>query len=283
MKKILAGLLIGAMIVVPAYADFDYSVLDELDVAELNEVQDYVSKRIEILSTENETELQEDADEIIFNEVTGDCFLEDNRSIVQDALMNCNTVGIKKALQEYLDNRPQFTDEITEVIDAIDNYGDYSGIIKIYDTFSNETYAYYEGYTDIDENHYFFIEAYPSESITFGFIADDWLFANGATLRIMSVEDAYDNVKTWKDTWKTDILDGGKVIEKAEHRLYDSEIDYLLNDMSGDVIIRFSGKRGNIDYALNDMDKKALSNCAKYIKLRESVYDIYWKYYVGEE
>lgn len=280
MKRILIALLIGTMLTIPVMADFDYSLLDGLSIEELKEVQDYVSEKIEEAETQNV--VQTDYSEVVFQDVDGGSFLNgadyENYKILRDAIANSNIVGVTKALESYLQNHQDQADEIKEIMDALSTYGSYSGVISEYDSFSGNTTVYYDGYTKIDETHLFFLSFESSDIMTFGFIADDWLFASNAALRIMSIDDPFEKVNAWKTDWSRDVLDGGKVIEQTKYRLYDSDIEYLSNDLDGDVIIRFSGKNGEYDYLLTPEDKKAIANFIQYIKLRRAITDIFIKY-----
>ncbi len=270
MKKLIVALLCTVMFSVHVYADFDYSILNDLSKEELIEVQAKISDMIDSFDSEqdpvaDQTALIEFEDrEQFFSSRT-------NRKAVQEAIDNCETKKLVSSLLKY--NETHNEDAIDEVIDVLNMYGDYKNIVSDTDYFTGNTTNFYDGYKEIDETHYFRIYYFGGEFIEFGRMGDKRYYTSSAELKIIGQDSNWHGIKIWDKYHDFSHLktEDGKYIEKANEHLSSPDIDYLLNDMSGQVVIRFYGQDGTFDYECTEEDKEALQNMAKYFKTKDSV------------
>lgn len=269
MKKLIAMLLCATLLTVPVYADFDYSSLDGLSKDDLLEIQNEITNRINIIDAKGDTNIdQHNLIEFEDKELLLKSRL--NRKAISDALEECRTEELKSSLLEY--NKAHEDSDADEILNILNSYGDYNGIESEVDYFNNNETIYYKGYREIDESHYFRIYYFGGDFIEFGIARNKRMFTTSAELRIIGQGNSWDGIRILeKYGFNDQKTESGIYIEKAHEHLHDSDLDYLLNDMSGQVVIRFTGKNETFDYELNDEDKKALQNMAKYLKTKNLI------------
>lgn len=247
--------------------------LDMMSKEELMTLSDEISDKISEIDSQIRIEETQIAESDLIKFIYSDSFsdLRENLYNVKQAMIKLEIPVLIKSLEEYQNN---YHDPVVDdLLSVLKEYGSIDGLVYAEDYFDGSQTVSYEGYNAIDENH----SIYPYYNLGFhvdmGFIADDWLFADKAELKILDIE-SEDYFRAFSDS-KRDVLDGGKIMEVVAHKPFDSEVDYLLNDMSGRTVIRFSGKNGDLDYELTENDKKALSSVAKFAKMEILVNDIF--------
>lgn len=201
-----------------------------------------------------------------------------NANIWKYCSRNLRYDKLEKIVTEYIEKYNPEEEHVTvKMRDALTEYGEVGkGLISEYDSFENTYYTRYEGYTGIDSSHYI----YPyldgsSYYLRLGFVRNDWLFTDNIKLkRDSDKEGIYFGGKSYD--YERDVLSGGAVREYKEERLYDDDVDYLADDMTEGMTLRFSSKDGEFfDYVLTETDKMALQEVAKCAVLKKRLKDLY--------
>lgn len=215
--------------------------------------------------------------DIVFEDVSPFFDSKQNYNVILNNINDGRIKELKTAIGNYEITHQDDKVLLEAILSCLNEYGDFDNLVCETDSFSGEKNIYFVGYTEIDANHYI----YPHSSgidynLRLGFVRDAWLFAEDMILKRES-ESINDGIWfTGKSyDFERDVIGGGMIREYKEETLYDRDINYLLDDMSEEMVIRFEADNGEkIDYTLTDQDKSALQNVAKYVKLRNCISDI---------
>ena len=254
-------------------------------IMEYIQLRDSYNALVNDLSVQDESEVSMDSpfdsdveSSIIFEEASPFFSSDENYQIIRDSIDSFKIKELKAALSSYSATHPDDSNILNAIISALNQYGDLDNLVCDIDSFTGHKNIYYNGYTGIDSEHYVYPHSSgPNYLLRLGFVRDSWLFAEDMILKRAS-EYVNDGIWFTGDSFdfERDTIDGGMIMEYKEEDLYDDDIDYLLRDMTEEMVVRFEAdNEEKIDYTLTDEDKRALQTVAKYVKLRDLLYDIY--------
>ena len=260
------------------YGDYQYAITfgqrDDITIIYDNVVKEIISSVV----LHQETEFDENTIEsAAFEPVTPFFAYAENANIWRYCTRNLKYDKLEQLVTEYINKYNPEEEHVTvKMRAALSEYEGGNGLICEYDSFEDMYYTRYEGYTGIDSSHYI----YPylkgsSYYLRLGFVRNDWLFADRMKLKRDSAKDSI--IFAGKSyNFEREVLSGGTVREYKEERLYDEYVDYLADDMTEGMTLRFSsGEEKFFDYVLTETDKTALQEVARCAVLKRKLNDLY--------
>lgn len=244
--------------------DLSVNTLDTLYVEFSDELKDVT----EVVKDENDEyymtgfifneELEYDTLPKSLSEITDDdFFLKDgNVEFYNKAINNGDYKALYDKILTYINgNEVDEFDSAHEILEIIEPVESVLENVEInYDDIENLATIYYKGLNDVSSQNYIvpYITTKDKDmNILLGFEKDGWLFFDEIIFNIDGEVE-----KLYSLDPETSTLGGSKIRETII-KDYDEElIDKLIN--AKEVKMRFSGKNGELDYTLTDVDIKAL-------------------------
>lgn len=260
------------------YGDYEYAISfgkrDDITTIYDNVVKEIISSVV----FQQETEFDENTIEsAAFEPVIPFFAYADNANIWRYCARNLKYDKLEQLVTEYINKYNPEEDHVTvKMREALSEYEGGNGLICEYDSFEDTYYTRYEGYTGIDSSHYIYPYLNGSKYyLRLGFVRNDWLFADRMKLKRDSAKDGiFFSGKSYN--FEREVLSGGAVREYKEEMLHDKDVDYLADDMTDGMTLRFSsGEKEFFDYVLTETDKTALQQVAQCAVLKRKLGDLY--------
>lgn len=274
---------IGAeKLITASYEKYD-AAIDKFDKAE--DILDEMSMQYDLVDIDSDTETLESESA---SEDKVDFFLdESNKDLYHEVINKGDYEKLYKEVETYMDREEIRDDDLAHDIlkvlkPALELIDD---VIIEYDEFDKRSTIHYDGLTDISADNYIvpFLENVPNAEVNgdrlylhIGFEKEGWLFADAARIRI---GEEVKTVAISGSHFDTDVLNNGLIREESVQELSGDSDDAFIENMleldGEDVIMRFEGKKGKIDYTLSSTDIKALEVINTFKAVNANLADIY--------
>ena len=283
-KRIIGILCIGMMLISNMFCyaagEFDAVNPEDLSKEELVVAYNELRDAYNVLQGVDESDVSFDPEvqtDIVFEDVFPFFSSDQNYYTITSNVGDFKIEELKTAIGNYATTHQDDAVILNEILYALNEYGDFENLVIEVDSFDGEKTIFYDGYAGIDSEHY----VYPHTSgldyeLRLGFVKDSWLFAEDMMLKRVS-DSVSDGIWFSGDgfEFERETIEGGLIMEYKEERLYDNDVEYLLGDMSEEMVLRFEAENSEkLDYTLTDKDKMALQNVAKFVKLKNTLSNI---------